>query len=322
MSGLEIAGVVLGAFPLLISGMDHYQDTKKFTESWWRINRVHRKDLRNLKFCNLQFRAHLKELLIPLLLHGNTDQKSYEELLANPGGPGWREENIDEALAKRLSEHHETYLELLEELQQTMVKLSVECRVADRDFQAGIRRGHYQTQLSLYANVRFQFKRAAYTMAGLHRDALLREVEDLIEKLQETLAANDRVNAVEEMRPRQPPQPKVFKAVLQAWRHAETIFKLVSKVWCCPCPARDQTTLWLKNQTLPTMDMVLLMHFCHGPSCVHFKLLEKSDQAVQPIAQTAPFVNQPTQSPMPGGTKMGCANSRPRRGSTTITVPR
>ena len=87
MSGIEVVGLVLGAFPLLISAMEHYEDTKRRSSTWWRIRKAHRKDLGNLKDCDLLFRSHLEELLLPLLLDGVASQTVYEELLLSPGGP-------------------------------------------------------------------------------------------------------------------------------------------------------------------------------------------------------------------------------------------
>ena len=139
MSGLEVVGVVLGAFPFLISAMEHYEETKSASKLWYRIKKSHRKDLGNLKHCELMFKIHLDELLLPLLLDGVTGQVNYEELLTNPGGPGWRQENIEDALAERLFGNHSSYLDLLNEVVEVMAKLSKATKVEDDRFQAGLK---------------------------------------------------------------------------------------------------------------------------------------------------------------------------------------
>lgn len=104
MSGIEIAGLGLGAFPLLISAMEHSENTKKVTGTWWRIRRAHGRDLGRVKDCQLEFTLNLKELLLPLLVDGMVNLGEYEALLAQPGGEGWREEHVEDNLRDRLSD--------------------------------------------------------------------------------------------------------------------------------------------------------------------------------------------------------------------------
>jgi len=136
MSGIEVAGLVLGAFPLFISAMEHYEHTKKVTTTWWRIKRAHRKDLGRIKDCQLKFKLNLKELLLPLVHDGVVNRDEYETLLANPGSDDWNEGHVEDALRDRLSDCHGRYLETLQEMGETMTRLSRECRVDDVDFQA------------------------------------------------------------------------------------------------------------------------------------------------------------------------------------------
>ena len=136
MSGIEIVGICLGAFPLIISALEHYEDTKKVTSTWYKIRRAHRKDLGKVKDCQLRFRLNLKELLLPLLVDEVVTRVEYDQLLANPGGPGWREEMVEEALAARLSDCHERYVEVLREMEETLGSLCKATRVDDVQFRA------------------------------------------------------------------------------------------------------------------------------------------------------------------------------------------
>lgn len=274
MSGIEIVGVVLGASPLLISAMEHYEDTRRVSTIWWRIRRAHKRDLGNLKDCHLAFRTHLKELLLPLLIEGVTDEISYDDLLANPGGPGWRKENVNEALAARLTEHHERYFEIMADMTEAMAKLSTDCKVDDKSFQLGLAGRESQHRLSLEANIKFESKRAAYAITRSRRDILLTEVERYIGKLKEILVANDRVNAISGRRADQQSNSTVPKAFLEFWRHAESIFRVVKKAWQCQCTSRSQTILKLEHRKIPEVDMTMLMRFCHGPTCIQVRLLK------------------------------------------------
>lgn len=136
MSGIEIAGLVLGAFPLAISAMEHFEQSKNVARTFYRIRRVHRKTLGKVKDCQLKFRLNMKALLLPLLVDDTVTKIEYEQLLANPGGAGWREEHVEEALAERLGECYERYIELLKEMGEVMVTLCKATKVDDEDFQA------------------------------------------------------------------------------------------------------------------------------------------------------------------------------------------
>lgn len=136
MSGLEILGVILGAFPLAISAMEHYEECKKVAGTFYKIRRAHRKDLGRVKDCQLKFRLNMKELLLPLLADDLVSKIEYEQLLASPGGPGWQEDHVEESLAERLGDCHERYIEILKEMEETMVLLCRATKVDDEQFQA------------------------------------------------------------------------------------------------------------------------------------------------------------------------------------------
>jgi len=136
MSGIEVVGVILGAVPLVISAMEHYEETKKAIGTFHKIRRAHRKDLGKLKDCQLKFKLNIKELLLPLLADDLVTRVEYEQLLVTPGGSGWREEHVDEALAQRLGECHERYVEILQDMEDTLGLLCKATKVDDAQFQA------------------------------------------------------------------------------------------------------------------------------------------------------------------------------------------
>lgn len=82
MSGVEVAGLALGAFPLLISALEHYRHLADAAGVFWKIRREHRKWMHDLKICRLAFERNLQFLLLPLV----ADDDSIELLLNDPGG--------------------------------------------------------------------------------------------------------------------------------------------------------------------------------------------------------------------------------------------
>lgn len=262
MSGVEVAGLVLGAFPLLISAMENYEETKKVTSTWWRVKRAHKRDIGKIKDCQLKFRLNLKELLLLLVHDGVVNQGDYERLLADPGGQGWKEDHVEDALRGRLSECHERYVEVLQDILELMARLSKECRVDDANFQAGLkaksqvclryaygdantdRRGQKapsatnnqqaQIVLILRANAAFEAKRIHYAFTGAKREDLLRQIDSCNDRLQDVLAQNDRISTLSAGKPG-PVTRRSNAKHLTFYSHAASIFRLLDQIWTCQC---------------------------------------------------------------------------------------
>ncbi|KAF2163556.1 hypothetical protein M409DRAFT_26168 [Zasmidium cellare ATCC 36951] len=277
MSGIEVVGLVLGAFPLVISAMEHYEDVKKVSTTWWRIKRAHKKDLGRVKDCHLKFKLNLKELLLPLVLDGVVNKGEYESLLASPGGDGWREEHVENALEERLAECHMRYVEILGELIETMGRLSKECRVDDADFQEALRRKgerttsatpnqQAQTDLMIKANIAFEAKRVKYSFSGGRREDLLAEIEGYNTRLQDVLASNDRISALSQHSKVSAPR-KTSNKSLNFWKHAASIFRILDSLWNCNC--RSKAQLWLQHRTFSEVNMKMKLHLCHGQQPMH-----------------------------------------------------
>ncbi|KAK1029761.1 hypothetical protein LTS16_019436 [Friedmanniomyces endolithicus] len=283
MSGVEVVlGLVLGGIPLCISAMEHYADFKKVTGTFIDIRRQHGKDLRRVKLCELQFCLHLKQLLLPLLNDGIVDKPEYAELLLEPGGDGWKEKHVGEALEKRLDEGHQYYVETLKGMVATVAQLCKETYVNDQRFQDQLEhkaRGlpanttqpaQASTVLQLRANdvfhnAMFQGKRIKYAFTGTSRDALFDELEAQISTLRDILSDTDQVSALSQVEAKAPLQ-KVSKALLQFWSHADVIFKLLRDAWQCNCQSLHCANLWLQHRTSTMVDMQIRLTYCPGSS--------------------------------------------------------
>lgn len=82
MSGFEIAGVLLGAFPLIISGLKHWREAAKVGGFLWRFREEYSGCLRDVQYHQLCYKHNLKELLLPIM----NDADAVERLVSDPGG--------------------------------------------------------------------------------------------------------------------------------------------------------------------------------------------------------------------------------------------
>lgn len=140
MSGFEVAGLILAIFPLMISGMEHYESTKKTTITWWKIKRAHRRDRGKLDIVRIEYRYVLMELLEPLLLDGTLTKSQREGLLNDPSGSGWQEPEVQDALEERLGNAKLPFLDVLRELDCLLVELADATKVTDPQFQDVLRK--------------------------------------------------------------------------------------------------------------------------------------------------------------------------------------
>lgn len=119
MSGIEVAGLVLGAFPLMISALEHFRETAEVLEGWWKIKCEYRKCMRNLKYHKLAFEENLEELLLPLV----ADEDKLQLLLKEPGGPAWKDQELEDTLRERMPKTYSSYSDTIEMMLETVEEL-------------------------------------------------------------------------------------------------------------------------------------------------------------------------------------------------------
>lgn len=122
MSGFEVAGIVLGAFPIAITALEKYRDVATRVNLFYAIRREHKKCRDELVFNHLLFKTNLRRLLLPLVV----DDDKIDQLLADPGGPAWKEEELDNLLRKRMKNGYALYFEYIAEMKRVMDELNRE----------------------------------------------------------------------------------------------------------------------------------------------------------------------------------------------------
>jgi hypothetical protein len=137
---MEVAGLVLGGFSLVIGATEYYGTMEKMSRTWWKLRREHRKDLGRLRDCELMYRANMRTLLAPLKLDGTIDAVQLELLLTDLESKGWQEHDVNEVLSKSLGERKDRYFDNLREMQEVVTKLAKVSMAQDTRFQASLAR--------------------------------------------------------------------------------------------------------------------------------------------------------------------------------------
>lgn len=120
-----------------------------------------------------------------------------------------------------------------------------------------------------------QAKKVAYAFTIPQREALLEEVESFNTRLENVLVANDRISGLTRQTASAPSKPRIPKSLLQFWRHADCMFKLLSQAWTCHCKDLHCARIWLKQRVAATIDMKIMLQFCHDTRrCMHIQLAD------------------------------------------------
>jgi hypothetical protein len=102
MSGLEVAGVVLGSLPLVISALEHYANGIHTAKRYWR----YKLELRSL-ILQIDTERGIFLNTLEQLLSGLVRIEHMTEFLSNPGGLAWHD--VEVQLKLRLRSAYEIY---------------------------------------------------------------------------------------------------------------------------------------------------------------------------------------------------------------------
>lgn len=105
MSGVEVAGLVLGALPLILAGLQFYGEGIAVTKRYWKYREEVNSLLDDLKAESAVYQNSIETLLL-----GVIDARDVTEFLANPGGELWKAPDFERKLRKRLGASYDPYL--------------------------------------------------------------------------------------------------------------------------------------------------------------------------------------------------------------------
>jgi hypothetical protein len=135
ITGVEIAGLVLGAFPLIISALEHYKEGFETLQDWWRFRAEFVGFIHEIGRQSVLFSENLEELLRPLVV----SDAEMDALLQDPGGRAWNDPDIEIRLQERLPQSYGWYQCTIDDMNTIMEKLKAKL---------GIQKGQVRLLLS------------------------------------------------------------------------------------------------------------------------------------------------------------------------------
>jgi hypothetical protein len=124
MSGLEVAGIVLGALPLIITALEHYAKGVSTAKRFWSYKS-------EVRFLLLQINTESGIFVntIEQLLTGIVRNDQMAKLMASVGAEEWQDKVVEQRLKDRLRGAYQVYLDNVQgmagALQKMMEKLAL-----------------------------------------------------------------------------------------------------------------------------------------------------------------------------------------------------
>ncbi|CAG7564734.1 unnamed protein product [Fusarium equiseti] len=121
MPGFEVAGIVLGSLPLLITALQAYCN---FMEDWGKIPS-------ELKSLNRQLTTERTKLynVCSLLISDVIPQRNIDPMLQNPFGPLWRIPGTNDRIRRRLWDSYDPFQQAMSEIQEALESITRRLRV-------------------------------------------------------------------------------------------------------------------------------------------------------------------------------------------------
>ena len=116
MSGIEVAGLVLGAFPILLHTLESYREGAEVLKDWWRIDRAFKKCRQDINYHRILFEGNIERFLLPLV----ADEDELKVLMANPAGDDWEDPELEARLKERLPKSYDLFLDIIGEINTLM----------------------------------------------------------------------------------------------------------------------------------------------------------------------------------------------------------
>lgn len=265
MSGIELAGLVLGAFPVAIWALEQYRDVARMMGFWYEIRLEYQRSSNELKFHRLSFLRNLKRLLLPLV----PDDAQLQRLINDPGGSAWDDPEIQRALEARLQDSYGLYLETLAEMQRVMQELNQELAADSDAVQTNVgneRRRARTPSASRFRrpfdqpNRAYQAFRVKFSMGERTRTRLFTELQTYNDRLEKLMASTDIVSELEEARQKQlsTRSNPASTAMGKFWHSADKLYRTLLGAWNCSCRDHHCAQLMLQHRAPTDRDF----HLC------------------------------------------------------------
>lgn len=264
MSGFELAGVILAAFPLVISGLEHWREVATIWGFYRRISKEYRKSHSDLLYHEILYKRNLEKLLSPLVEEPNRADK-VARLISDPSSQEWKDRTIQERLEMRLKDSYSLYMVIMSELKEAMEAFGKDLSLGDQNIQrklSSLQPKHQQLPISPHpsevpgrmasAKAKWDYEkfRPRYSFNEDVRTKLVGQLNECNQRLREPLNTDDTLSTPESTVSADRTYEKTLEiAFKRSRKRSRLLFLALQRSWRCACQANHYVHLRLEHRT-------------------------------------------------------------------------
>lgn len=129
MSGIEVAGLVLGALPLIITALETYKSTVSKVSKW----RCYEREVHRLVVILNCENVRLQSICEKLLEGGSVARTVIAAMIEDPGGPLWKDNGLRQKLelSWRVWDSGENLLGMIEDVKGSLDEIKDKLKLED-----------------------------------------------------------------------------------------------------------------------------------------------------------------------------------------------
>lgn len=121
MSGFEIAGVVLGGFPILLNCLEYYREGFEPLEEWWNFRTHFIAFVDDIRHQMMRYHENMIRLLDPII--ADTDDLASLVRDSSLADPRWHDGSLEGALKERLASEYDRFFRILARMEEVLAGL-------------------------------------------------------------------------------------------------------------------------------------------------------------------------------------------------------
>ncbi|KAF2128476.1 hypothetical protein P153DRAFT_376612 [Dothidotthia symphoricarpi CBS 119687] len=236
MSGIEVGGLVLACLPLLIQGIESYNEGLDPIKSFVRWERELPQFIRKLRNQHVHYAQTVRILLEPI-----TSDAELAEMMADPGSSKlWKDKEMDIKLQDKLQESFQAYQSTIGDIERITKKIASKL---DLDRARELTRNDLEAILVANpkkANDKYEIrKRIRFGMTKKSIKALLEELDDCNKELERFTDKSEKIETY-----RKSVKPSFATRLQQIQGYAKNLHE--SLCWSCACKLSHKTSLKLE----------------------------------------------------------------------------
>ena len=129
MSGIEIAGLVLGSFPVILNCLEYYREGFEPLEDWWNFRTHFIAFTDDIRHQMMRYHENLIRLLDPII----ADDAMLHDLVRQAKDPRWTDGSLTQDLEHRLGSEHGRFLRIIQRMEEEIKDLKKLVGIKDGD---------------------------------------------------------------------------------------------------------------------------------------------------------------------------------------------